>query len=232
MNSGTVFSRVIAQIIKSGPLRKTLRAMRQSLRLSARRIRWSTANRHNESSVLNLFDLEHVEVGRYTYGRLCVIDGNGPSRLRIGDFCSIADDVVFVLNGEHRMTSLLTFPLATFVLGQRESALSRGDIVVADDVWIGHGAIILSGVSIGRGSVIAAGSVVVKDVPSFAICAGVPARQVGTRFSEPVRMILKDLDYSKINAEFVECHLELLEKPITEATLSELRHLLSPERSV
>jgi len=64
----------------------------------------------------------------------------------------------------------------------REQPLtSKGDITVADDVWIGYGAVILENVSIGRGAVVAAGAVVRDDVPDYAIVAGVPARVVGCR---------------------------------------------------
>lgn len=56
-------------------------------------------------------------------------------------------------------------------------------LVVADDVWIGYGAIVFSGVTVGRGAVVAAGAVVTKDVPPYAVVAGVPARVVGARFS-------------------------------------------------
>jgi acetyltransferase-like isoleucine patch superfamily enzyme len=57
-------------------------------------------------------------------------------------------------------------------------------IVIEDDVWIGYRAIVLKGVTVGRGSVVGAGSVVTRDVPRYAIVAGVPARKVGVRFSE------------------------------------------------
>ena len=57
------------------------------------------------------------------------------------------------------------------------------EIVVEDDVWIGHGAIILAPVRIGRGAIVAAGSVVTKDIPPYAIVAGVPAKILKMRFS-------------------------------------------------
>lgn len=66
----------------------------------------------------------------------------------------------------------------------KHEATSKGDIVVKDDVWIGYGSIILSGVHIGQGAVIAAGSVVSHDVPPYAIVGGVPARLIKYRFSE------------------------------------------------
>ena len=56
-------------------------------------------------------------------------------------------------------------------------------IIVGDDVWIGYGSVVLSGVSIGRGAIVAAGAVVTKDVNAYAVVAGNPARQVAVRFS-------------------------------------------------
>jgi acetyltransferase-like isoleucine patch superfamily enzyme len=68
----------------------------------------------------------------------------------------------------------------------------RGDkhkVVVEDDVWIGHGAIILSGVTIGRGAIVAAGAVVVEDVPRYSIVGGNPAQLIKKRFSDEERCV-------------------------------------------
>lgn len=56
-------------------------------------------------------------------------------------------------------------------------------VVIEDDVWVGYGAIILSGVTVGQGSIVAAGSVVTKDVEPFSICGGNPAKKIRDRFS-------------------------------------------------
>lgn len=62
-------------------------------------------------------------------------------------------------------------------------------VVIGDDVWVGHGSIILSGVEIGRGSIVAAGSVVTRDIESFSIYAGNPARKIKTRFDTEAERI-------------------------------------------
>ncbi|NLK24601.1 MAG: CatB-related O-acetyltransferase [Clostridiales bacterium] len=86
-------------------------------------------------------------------------------------------------------------------------AISKGDIIVRDDVWIGQRAIILSNVNIGQGAVIAAGSVVTKDVPPYAIVGGVPAKVIKYRFSpEMIKELLK-IDYSKLTDEMIKEHI-------------------------
>lgn len=62
------------------------------------------------------------------------------------------------------------------------------EVVIEDDVWIGHGTIILSGVKIGQGSIIGAGSVVTKDIEPFSVCAGNPVRLIKPRFATDEEM--------------------------------------------
>lgn len=211
--------------------RKTVRDLRERVTLARQKLRWYQQNSHNDTTVENLFDINKVTVGRYTYGPLHVIDGKGTARLTIGSFCSIATGVTFILNGEHPTQALTTFPLRTFVLGKQEVAFTRGDICVDDDVWIGHGATIMSGVRLGQGSIVAAGAVVTRNVVPYAIVAGVPARVIGERFSSETAESLSSLDLSAINKKIVETHLEVLERPIglSEHSISQLRQILGDQ---
>ena len=77
-------------------------------------------------------------------------------------------------------------------------ALTKGKIIVKDDVWIGMSVLILSGITIGQGAVIAAGSVVTKDVPPYAIVGGNPAKILKYRFSSEIIEKVKNVDLSKI----------------------------------
>jgi acetyltransferase-like isoleucine patch superfamily enzyme len=98
------------------------------------------------------------------------------AKTTIGDWVMVADNAAFRNRDDHRID----------VIGKTMWKSGRGDqyeIVIGDDVWIGHGAIVLSGVHIGRGAVIAAGSVVNKDIPSYAIVGGVPAKVLNMRFT-------------------------------------------------
>jgi len=114
---------------------------------------------------------------------------SGPERLIIGRFCAIAAGVRFLLPGaNHADRGPSTFPFGTFgspwdsTMDLVLSAPSRGDTVVGNDVWFGYEALVLPGVKIGHGAVIAAASVVASDVPPYAVVAGNPARVVRRRF--------------------------------------------------
>ena len=110
-------------------------------------------------------------------------------RLVIGKFCSIACGARFLMNSaNHALGSLSTYVFPIFYeewghgMEVTEAWDHRGDIVIGNDVWIGYEAVILSGVTIGDGAIVAARSVVTKDVPPYTIVGGVPARPIRRRF--------------------------------------------------
>ena len=140
------------------------------------RKKWGRANTHNGTKMGNIFPIESVQVGNCTYGVLNVLVDNYGSKLTIGNFCSIATRVTFVLCSEHNTKNISSFPYKVHIMGEKYEAISKGNIVVDDDVWIGYGAIIMSGVHIAQGAVVAAGAVVVTDIPPYAIVGGVPAK--------------------------------------------------------
>ena len=75
--------------------------------------------------------------------------------------------------------------------------------------WIGDSALILSGVEIGQGAVIAAGAVVTEDVPPYAVVGGVPARVIKYRFTDEVIKELVKIDYDKVDRKFIELHEDI-----------------------
>ena len=133
-------------------------------------------------------DDPRVSVGRFTYGFPEFKLWGEQERVSIGSFCSISQQVQIFGGGEHLHNWVTTSPLriAFKMEGAWEDGLpsSKGPTTIGNDVWIGIGAKILSGVSIGDGAVVGAGAVVAKDVPPYAIVAGNPARLVRYRFSE------------------------------------------------
>ncbi len=173
------------------------------------RRRWRRKNSHNMTSVKSIFNDKLVSVGNGSYGELNVISFTDVSKLKIGNYCSIAQNVSFVLNAEHELYHISTYPFKVATLGvQRGEAISKGDIVLEDDVWVGYGATILSGVHIGQGAVIGAGALVNKDIPPYAICGGIPSKVIKYRFDEKMITNLLKIDYGKLSKEKIEEHIE------------------------
>ncbi|MBS9719366.1 CatB-related O-acetyltransferase [Tianweitania sp. BSSL-BM11] len=153
-----------------------------------------------------LEDAENIEIGDFTY----YDDPQGPEhfrercvlyhypfvgdRLVIGRFCALAEGVSFIMNGaNHAMAGFSTFPFNIFGHGWEDgfdpatwTAENRGDTTIGHDVWIGTQAMIMPGVSIGSGAIIAARAVVVSDVAPYTIVGGNPARPIRQRFDDTV----------------------------------------------
>src|SRR4051812_35874915 len=150
-----------------------------------------------------------IEVGEYTYyddpvdplafEREAVLYGYGPERLIIGRYCAIASGVRFLLPGaNHADRGPSTFPFGIFggpwshTMDLVMGAPSRGDTVVGNDVWFGYQALVMPGVTIGDGAVVAAASVVTKDVPPYAVVAGNPAQVIRRRYEDAeVELLLR-----------------------------------------
>ena len=111
----------------------------------------------------------------------------GVYNLQIGKYCSIAEDVLFMIDINHDYMSVFQGCPSELKDIKLSSRLKRkGQILIENDVWIGHGATIMNGVTIHNGAVVAAGSIVTKDVPAYAIVAGNPARVVKKRYSDDI----------------------------------------------
>jgi acetyltransferase-like isoleucine patch superfamily enzyme len=128
-----------------------------------------------------------VSVGDYSYGLRpeSFFSYHPDDRVQIGKFCSLADGVKFVF-GHHATNQVGTFPIRALCCGYAPyfDAKSKGHIEIGNDVWIGLNVIILSGVKIGDGAIIAAGSVVTKSIPPYSIYGGVPAKFIKHRLGE------------------------------------------------
>lgn len=191
-------------------------------KLFVHRKKWRKLNKHNFSVLKNDFDFELASVGNFSYGEIKIIYANKNNKLKIGHFCSIADDVKFMLNADHPTNLVSTYPFKAKVLNDGTDAVSKGDIEVGDDVWIGYNSLILSGVKIGQGAVVAAGSVVTKDVPPYAIVGGVPAKVIKYRFDEKLIEKLLKLDYGKLTIEQIKQNKDLFYEPVTAENVDKL----------
>jgi O-methyltransferase len=129
-----------------------------------------------------------VTVGRHTYGlkKSSFALYVPADRIEIGSFCSFAREVLLFGGGEHRVGAS-TFPLRARLVdpeGPNVEALSKGPLRIGNDCWFGARSIALSGVTVGHGAIVAAGAVVARDVPPYAVVAGNPAKVVRMRFDE------------------------------------------------
>lgn len=194
---------------------------------------WRRLNRHNRTVAMNRFPIPLVSVGNGTYGELHIVSFSPQEGgLRIGHYVSIAAGVHFILNGNHQTRTLFTYPLRT-ALSHSQSLLDdwgKGPITVADEVWIGFGATILSGVTLGKGCIIAAGAVVSQDVPPYAIAAGNPARVVRYRLPADVIPEVEQLSLNDIPADRIAAHLDDLYQPLH--TAAEARRLVNKLRGL
>lgn len=144
-------------------------------------------------------------------------------RLEIGSYCSIADDVVFLLGGNHDYHHFTTFPVKRKFLGASREATSKGKIVIGDDVWIGYRAMILSGVVIGQGAVIAAESVVTKSIEPYTIVGGNPAKVIKTRFNADTVKMLLSVDFNQIGSNVFKDDPDLINKEVDQVLIDKLR---------
>lgn len=153
--------------------------------------------------------LGYLKIGAFSYiGYNCLIGAS-----TIGRFCSVAPGVSIGL-GEHDTTLFSTHPI---FYGSKHGydipdgiGVPRSQIppltIIGDDVWIGTNAIILRGVKIGKGAVVAANAVVVKDVPPYSIVGGVPAKTIKKRFESSIIEKLTNLDWTSLNLScFIGC---------------------------
>ncbi|MFG2911106.1 CatB-related O-acetyltransferase [Kitasatospora sp. NPDC048286] len=168
-----------------------------------------------------------IEVGEYSYyddpdratefETRNVLYHYGPEKLIIGKFCALGTGVRFIMNGaNHRMDGPSTFPFPIMGGGWAKhfdlitGLPGRGDTVVGNDVWVGHGAVVMPGVRIGHGAIVASAAVVVDDVPDYGIVGGNPARLIRTRYSAPDVTRLLALAWWDWPTEHLTQHLRIV----------------------
>ena len=122
-------------------------------------------------------------------------------KLQIGKFCMIASDVKFIMNGANHLTKAISsYPFAIFgedwgSAMDGKNYPSKGDTIIGNDVWIGYNSTIMAGVTIGDGVIIAANSVVTKNIEPYVIIGGNPAKEIRKRFSYDEIKALLDIQW-------------------------------------
>jgi virginiamycin A acetyltransferase len=181
---------------------------------------------HRVCFIKNLIKSPNIIIGDYTYYddpenpenfEKNVLYNYGDDSLIIGKFCAIATHVKFIMNGaNHKLDGISTYPFPIFGHGW-ESAMndlmnlpSKGDIIIGNDVWIGYDSLIMPGVKIGDGAIIAARSVVVKDIPPYTIAGGNPAVPIKQRFSNEEIEILLSIRWWDWEIEKITRNLDVI----------------------
>ncbi len=151
-------------------------------------------------------------IGRGSYGVPEVHDWNEGTTLKIGSFCSISAYVQIYLGGEHRLDWVTTSPLNVMFENKdiSEHGISKGDVVIGNDVWICGNATILSGVTIGDGAVIGNGAIVSRNVEPYSIVAGNPAKHVKYRFKAEIIEELLQIQWWNWPENILKDNLHLL----------------------
>ena len=144
---------------------------------------------------------KNSQIGKETYiGYRCMI-----TKSVIGNYCSIANNVT-IGAGEHDIKRI---SLSSVFYNNEFEELTKNECKIGDDVWLGNNVTVLRGVNIGRGTVIGANSVVTKDIPSYSIAVGCPARVIRVRFSDELIGKIersKWWSYEKVEAKkIIEC---------------------------
>jgi len=148
--------------------------------------------------------------GKYTYGHPNIKFGESGAKLTVGKFCSIAGNVNIWLGGNHNKDWVTTYPFGHINNGVFNKfngighPSTKGDVIIGNDVWVGENATIMSGITVGDGSIIANNSHVVKNVEPYSLVGGNPAKLIRYRFTkEQIEKLLEikwwDWEDSKIN---------------------------------
>lgn len=202
---------------------------------------------HTSCFIKNVVKAPNISIGDYTY----YDDAEDPAgfeknnvlfnypefgdRLIIGKFCAIASGVRFIMGpANHRISSVTTYPFHVFggACAERtpphmDQLPRKGDTVIGNDVWIGRESVILPGVKIGDGAIVAACSVVSRDIPPYAVFGGNPARLVKMRFDQELIGLLLRFRWWDLDGEELAELLPLLCDPDLEKVRRALRERLS-----
>jgi len=168
---------------------------------------------NNEVHVAANADIRHSKidtlssVGRYTK----ITYSN------IGKYCAISwDCTINALSHPHNHFSISAFPYAPYVGGfVNKSIRNIQKVNIKNDVWIGANCVILPGITIGNGAIIGSGAVVTKDVPDYAVVAGVPAKVIKYRFSENIINALLNLKWWDFDKHIIKKNIHLFQKELT-----------------
>jgi len=183
-------------------------------------------NYHRLCFLKNIIDNPNIIIGDFTYyddlenplnfekNVLYHFDFIG-DKLIIGKFCAIASNVKFIMNGaNHPLNYFTTYPFAIFGHDWEDKmsveGTSKGDTIIGNDVWLGYNAVIMPGITIGDGAIIATNSVVTKDIPAYTIVGGNPAQIIRKRFEDEIIALLLELKWWDLSIEKITDYIPIL----------------------
>lgn len=175
-------------------------------------------------------DSKIIITGKHSYGisNINLRSWGEGAHLFIGSFCSIADNQTIILGGNHRTDWATTFPFGhilseTFPTGHVNGhghPATKGHVIIENDVWIGEGCTVLSGVKIGSGSIVAAKSVVTRDVAPYTIVGGNPANPIKQRFPQHMIQQLLEIKWWDRSDDDINKIVPLLQMPLTDDVIA------------
>lgn len=183
-------------------------------------IKFRKYNKHNDIYLTSLYPIKNISVGKKSYGKLNIRAYNDKGMIKIGNYCSIADNVTFLVGGEHNYKRISTFPFQSRIYMQQTFNTPNYDILIDDDVWIGYDCLIMSNAHIGKGSVIGARSIVTGEVPPYSIYVG--NKVIKQRFSNDIIDRLNKIDFSKVIHTKNDEYAKFCQKEVSEDNIEEI----------
>jgi acetyltransferase-like isoleucine patch superfamily enzyme len=169
-------------------------------------------NLHRHEKTSQVLSDPRIVVGKHTYGLTSssVNFFRDDDLVTIGNFCSIAEGVKILVSGEHCISRVSSYPFFAHFLNKNleKDTFTKGEVRIGNDVWIGAKALILSGVNIGDGAVIAAGALVTDDVAPYSVVGGVPAKYIKPRFSDEISSALLEIKWWHWDDDLIHDRIE------------------------
>lgn len=187
------------------------------------RVEFSDVSKH--AKVWGGSKLYYSSLGDYSYvgrhSRLTYTD--------VGKFCSIAGESIIGM-GTHTIDNISTSSIFTERHNGTGQSWTSVNVVepyrkvkIGNDVWIGSRAMVMGGVTIGDGAVVGAGAIVTRDVPPYAVVAGVPAKIIKYRFSEEIRQAMEEITWWDKSDDILRDNMSLFQEPMSDGLVSRLK---------
>lgn len=188
----------------------------------------------HKAKVQRRVQIFNSQVGDFSY----VCAGSNVIFSEIGKFCSIGKDCILGLE-THLLDNLSTSPIFTEsrnAIGQswveKSTRYPFDKLTIGNDVWIGNRAMIRGGLTIGDGAIIGAGAIVMKDVPPYAIVAGVPAKILRYRFSEDTIEALEKIKWWNWEEEKLKANRHLFQQPLDKKSVAVLESIVDVTKAL